>query len=216
MTYLGYALVTLIGYLLGSIPTGYVLGRMYGVDVLKHGSGKTGGTNLARLVGWPRTIPVAIGDPAKAMLAILIARAITHSEVGAVLAAFAAVLGHNWSIYLGFKGGRGIGPIVGALIVFDPLLAAIAVITGFLVAVLSRYVSLGSITGCVIAIAGSIIMFGMGREIFQHTAFIVVTSGLIILQHSGNIQRLIAGSERKLGERVPMSPESTGNVRVPK
>lgn len=207
MTLVGYVAVTLIGYLLGSIPVGYVMGRIYGVDVLKHGSRKTGGTNLARLVGWPKTIPVAIADPAKAALAILIARAITQSETAAVLAAFAALLGHNWSLYLGFQGGRGVGPVVGALIVFSPLLAVIAVVSGFLIAVLSHYVSLGSISGSLIAMVGSIVLLALGAQPLTHTVFILAACGLIILQHGDNIRRLLAGTERKLGERVPVSTE---------
>ena len=125
----GYAVVAVvIGYLLGSIPAGYVMGRLYGVDVRKVGSGKTGGTNLARVVGWPKTIPVAIGDPAKAVLAIVLARWITGSEVVAVLAALAAMAGHLWPIYIGFRGGRGVGPVVGALLVFSPLIGAVSVV----------------------------------------------------------------------------------------
>jgi len=208
MTYLTYALVLIIAYLLGSVPMGYVMGRLYGVDIRKYGSGKTGGTNLARLVGWPKTIPVIIGDPAKAAIAILLARYVTHNEVIAVLAALAALAGHNWPIYIGFRGGRGVGPVVGALIVFEPIIAAIAIVAGVAVALLSRYVSLGSILGSALAIVLALASAIYGTPHLDHVAFVTLACGLIILVHADNIRRLIAGTERRLGERVQTAPDS--------
>jgi glycerol-3-phosphate acyltransferase PlsY len=205
----GYLLSLAIGYLLGSIPMGYVMGRLYGVDVRNYGSGKTGGTNLARLVGWPKTIPVAIGDPAKAVIAVLLARALTQSETGAMLAGLGALAGHNWSLYLRFGGGRGVGPTVGALLVFNPLVCAVSVALGFLTAVGSRYVSLGSIVGSALAIALSVAAFVMGRESAQHVVFAVIACSIIIIQHKDNMTRLLAGTERKLGERVQVTPEKS-------
>ncbi len=205
MTYLTYALVLIIAYLLGSVPVGYVMGRLYGVDIRKYGSGKTGGTNLARIVGWPKTIPVIIGDPAKAAIAILLARYLTHNEVIAVLAALAALAGHNWPIYIGFRGGRGVGPVVGALIIFEPTIAAIAIVAGVTIALLSRYVSLGSILGSALAIALSIAAALYGAQRLDHVVFVMLACGLIIVVHADNIQRLLAGTERRLGERVQLT-----------
>ena len=206
----GYAVAVLIGYLLGSIPVGYVMGRLYGIDVRTVGSGKTGGTNLARVVGWPKTIPVAIGDPAKAALAILIARWLTGSEVVAVLAALAAMAGHLWPVYIGFRGGRGVGPVVGALLVFSPLVGGVSIIAGFLIAVLSRYVSLGSICGSALVILLSVAAYLTGNESIPHLFFTIVAATTIIVLHHDNIKRLLAGTERKLGERVPMPVEKQG------
>ena len=206
----GYAVAVLIGYLLGSIPVGYVMGRLYGVDVRTVGSGKTGGTNLARVVGWPKTIPVAIGDPAKAALAIVLARWITGNEVVAVLAALAAMAGHLWPVYIGFRGGRGVGPVVGALLVFSPLVGAVSVVVGFLIAVFSRYVSLGSICGSALAIVLTVAAYVYGAESLPHLVFVVIACSVIILLHHDNIKRLLAGTERKLGERVPMPVEKQG------
>jgi glycerol-3-phosphate acyltransferase PlsY len=204
--------VVIVGYLLGSIPVGYVMGRLYGVDVTKYGSGRTGGTNLARLVGWPKTIPVALGDPAKAILAVLIAHYVTQNQWAAVLAALACFAGHNWSIFLGLKGGRGVGPVVGSLLVFDPLLAVVSIVVGVSVAVASRYVSLGSIIGSATAIVLSGVAYAAGRESVPHLFFAVVACGLIIAQHKDNISRLRAGTERKLGERVPITTETPASA----
>jgi len=210
MTYLTDALVIFSAYLLGSIPMGYVMGRIYGVDVTKYGSGKTGGTNLARIVGWPKTLPVAIGDPGKAALAILLARFVTQNETVAVLAALAALAGHNWSIYLGFRGGRGVGPVVGALFVFTPVVAVVAGAFGIIVAVASRYVSLGSILGSALAIVLGIVGYVVNLESGLHLAFTIVACALIIAQHKDNIKRLLAGTERRLGERVQVTPGKPG------
>jgi acyl phosphate:glycerol-3-phosphate acyltransferase len=201
------SIIVVIGaYLLGSIPWGYVVGRIYGVDIRKYGSGKTGGTNLARLVGWPKTIPVAVLDPAKAVIAILVARYVTHSDWVEVGAALAAVAGHNWPVYLGFKGGRGVGPTVGSLFVFDPLVAIISGLSGIAVAVTSRFVSLGSICGAALAIGLSIVQIALGTETIQHFVFVALACGTIIAQHKDNIGRLLNGTERKLGERVQIPP----------
>ncbi len=207
MTVAGYAVAVLIGYLLGSIPVGYVMGRLYGVDVRKFGSGKTGGTNLARIVGWPKTIPVAIGDPAKAALAIVLARWITGNEVVAVAAALAAMAGHLWPVYIGFRGGRGVGPAVGALLVFAPVVGGVSILVGFLIAFFSRYVSLGSICGSALVIILSIAAYLYGAESMPHLAYTIIAATTIIVLHYDNIKRLLAGTERKLGERVPVPPE---------
>lgn len=208
MTLLVHAGIIVVSYLLGSIPMGYLMGRLYGVDIRKYGSGKTGGTNLARIVGWSRTWPVAIGDPAKAAVAILLARALTGgNEAVAVLAALATLAGHNWSLYLGFQGGRGVGPVVGALFVFNPLIVIIAGGLGVLIAVVSRYVSLGSICGSALAIVLALAGYANGGVFIEHLLFTVVACTLIIAQHKDNVQRLLAGTERRLGERVQIMPE---------
>lgn len=199
---LHYIVAVVVGYLLGSIPAGYVMGRIYGVDVLQHGSGKTGGTNLARLVGWPKTLPVALLDPGKAAIAILIVRYITHNELAAVVAGLAALAGHNWSLYLGFRGGRGVGPTVGAMFVFSPLIAAVSGLLGIIIAVSTRYVSLGSILGSACAIVLSIIAFYAGASPWQHLLFAIIACSAIIALHKDNIERLLAGTERKLGQRA--------------
>jgi glycerol-3-phosphate acyltransferase PlsY len=200
---LEYILAIAVGYLLGSIPMGYVMGRLYGIDIRNYGSGRTGGTNLARIVGWPKTIPVVIGDPLKAAIAVLLARALTQSEVGAVLAALAALAGHNWPLYIGFRGGRGVGPVAGALFVFVPGIIIIAGAAGILIALVTRYVSLGSICGSALAIILSIAAYATGNDRLEHLVFIVIACSLIILVHKDNIHRLLNGTERKLGERVP-------------
>jgi acyl phosphate:glycerol-3-phosphate acyltransferase len=210
MNVVGYVSVVVIAYLLGSIPVGYVMGRLYGVDVRDYGSGKTGGTNLARIVGWPKTIPVAIGDPAKAILAVLIARWVTGNEWCAVAAALAVVAGHLWPIYIGFRGGRGVGPMVGALLVFAPVVGVISMVAGFLIAVISRFVSLGSVCGAALAIILTAAAFIYGAESLPHLLFVVIGCGTIIFLHHDNIKRLLAGTERKLGERVPIKPEKQG------
>jgi len=113
--------VLVAGYLLGSIPTGVIVGRLWkGIDVRRHGSTHTGGLNTLRVVGVPAGILVGLGDVAKGVAAILVARTWGPEPWSVPLAGFAAVVGHNWSFYIGFDGGLGIATMVGTLVLFRP------------------------------------------------------------------------------------------------
>lgn len=210
MSLLTYGVVFVLAYLIGAIPWGYVVGRWHGVDVRKHGSGKTGGTNVARLVGWRNTLPVVLGDPGKAAVAVLLARYFTHDEVAVAVAALAVLIGHNWSIYIGWHGGRGVGTAFGAALVFNPLIAiSVAVLFG-LIALISRYVSLASMTSCVIGAALLSVAWAIGYQPAPHAIVSWIITIMIVVRHHDNITRLLAGTERRLGERVVLSGEQSG------
>ena len=113
--------VFVTGYLLGSIPTGVIVGRLWkGIDVRRHGSTHTGGLNTLRVVGVPAGILAGLGDVAKGVVAILVARSLGPMPWSVPLSGFAAVVGHNWSLYIGFDGGLGIATLVGALVLLRP------------------------------------------------------------------------------------------------
>jgi len=113
--------VAVAGYLLGSIPTGVIVGRLWkGIDVRRHGSTHTGGLNTLRVVGVPAGILAGLGDVAKGVVAILVARTLGPEPWSVSLAGFAAVVGHNWSLYIGLDGGLGIATLVGTLVLFRP------------------------------------------------------------------------------------------------
>ncbi|MBI4203110.1 MAG: glycerol-3-phosphate 1-O-acyltransferase PlsY [Chloroflexi bacterium] len=197
----------LAGYLLGSVSWGYFVGKLRGVDVRQVGSGSTGMTNVLRTLGPTLALVVLAGDIAKGVLAVLLARWLTGgSPVAEALAATLAVVGHNWPVFSGFRGGRGIATGVGGLTTLSPLSGAIA--TGVFLApvALTRYVSLGSILAVFSAMVTIPIFVALGWTPVWYIAYVALGGPMIIWQHRGNIQRLVKGTERKLGEQTPVQP----------
>ncbi|MGI5835029.1 MAG: glycerol-3-phosphate 1-O-acyltransferase PlsY [Chloroflexota bacterium] len=199
-----FLIVGLLAYLLGSIPTGYVIARFRGnVDLLQHGSKRTGATNVLRTMGWKAAAPVFAGDFLKGVAAVILARLITQGDpTGDVVAGLAALVGHNYSLYIGFKGGRGVTTGLGALVVIAPQVFAVAAIIGVAIIAWSRYVSLGSVLGsCTVPITLLVSVFLLGQP-FPHFLFGLLGAAFVIISHRDNIVRLFRGTERKLGQRV--------------
>jgi glycerol-3-phosphate acyltransferase PlsY len=193
------------GYLLGSFPTGYLVGRLNGIDVRDYGSGKTGGTNVLRTLGWGAMIVVAGADAIKGLVTVVLAREVTGSPIVVVLCGVAVVAGHNWPIYIKFKGGSGVGTALGVLIGIAPL-AALILFTAFLVPVLiTRYMSLGSIVAA--SLAPIVVLFLVRADYLplEYALFAVVGAALVLWRHRGNMRRLLDGTERKIGERVTIN-----------
>ena len=197
-------------YLLGSLPNGYWLGKyLQGIDIREHGSGSTGATNVFRTLGKKAGITVLIADLFKGVVAVgavkvffaLVEQSLIplHWEPWFVtLAAFAAVLGHSKSIWLNFTGGKSVATSLGVLLVMSPLVA-LGTITAFaLVFAIWRIVSLSSICG---AIAVNLLMLALGQPL-PYMIFAVIAGIYVIWRHQSNIQRLLAGKEPKLGEKL--------------
>lgn len=180
-------------YLLGSVPTGLLLGKAYGIDVRKEGSGNIGATNLYRTVGRRVGVMTLVGDCLKGMLPVL---AVTYSSLPFEYAAWvglAAFCGHVFSVFLKFRGGKGVATALGVFLVLSPLAVAAAIMIFALIMLIWRYVSLGSISAAAvmpIAVWG----LGGGRVLIVVTALIVV---VVIIRHMENIRRLLAGTENK-------------------
>lgn len=206
--------VVVAGYLLGAIPFGLLVGLARGIDVRKMGSGNTGATNVLRTMGWQAGAIVFFADLAKAILPVIVARYLVGIPLIEVATGIAAVVGHNWSIYLGGKGGRGVSSAFGILLVTSPVvgLLSLAAFVGLVAA--TKYVSLGSVIGAVLGaallvaqvVAGLLMPVGVVR-IFGapsplYIAFALIVAPIIIFQHRDNIRRLLTGTERKLGQRV--------------
>jgi glycerol-3-phosphate acyltransferase PlsY len=192
-----------VGYLLGSIPTGMIVARVYrNVDLTAYGSGRTGATNVLRTLGSGAASIAFAGDFLKGLLAVVLVRVlIGDSPWAELIVAIAAVLGHSYSVFIGFKGGRGVVTGLGATIVAAPVLMLIAFATGALLVAVTRYVSLGSVVG---AGLGGLLLCGLAATTGEpaYALWGVLVGGFIIAAHKDNIQRLIAGTERKLGERA--------------
>jgi len=192
-------------YLLGSFPTGYLVGRLNGIDVRDYGSGKTGGTNVLRTLGWGAMILVAAADAVKGFVAVVLAQQVTGSPIVVVLCGLAVIVGHNWPVYIRFKGGSGTGTGFGVLLGIAPL-AALILVTCFLIPVLiTRYMSLGSIVAAALAPIVMLVLVRSGRLPVEYAFFAVVGAALVLWRHRGNMRRLLDGTERKIGERVTIN-----------
>jgi len=203
-------------YLSGSIPMGVIVARVSGgPDPRTIGSGRTGGTNALRALGRRWAAVVVIGDVLKGALPVLIARAVEAGPAIEVLCGLAAVLGASWSIFLGLRGGRGVGAGVGTMLVIQPVAVALAAPVFVIVILLTRYVSLGSLLGSA-AMAGWTWLFWMAANGALSVAYPLYTAAgaaLVWLAHADNIDRLVHGRERKfdltlLGRDTPGGPAS--------
>jgi glycerol-3-phosphate acyltransferase PlsY len=213
---LTYILTALGAYLLGSIPTGYLVAKARGIDIRSAGSGNIGATNAMRVLGKPAGIFVLLMDAAKGYLACWSAVFIycaltaktteslsaTFHQIGnlVLLAGICAVLGHNYTCWLKFKGGKGIATTAGVYLALAPwaVLAALAVF--ILAVVLTKYVSVGSIAA---AVALSATVWVMSPQKLLLCIVTTALSALAIYKHKSNIQRLMAGTENRLGRKKP-------------
>ncbi len=200
--------VIILGYLIGAIPFGFIVGRVTrGIDVRDYGSGSMGMTNVLRTVGTKAGAIVFVADLAKGAAAVGIAWAIFASAPnmfawGLVAGGAAAVIGHNWPVYIGFRGGRGVTTSFGALLVISWPVALICFAIFVIVVALSRYVSLGSLLGALAMLLIMIPFVLFNLEPFAYLVFGLVVVPIIIFRHRGNIQRLFSGTERKIGHKT--------------
>lgn len=191
--------LALASYLLGSIPTGYLLVRLSGrKDVRAFGSGSTGATNVLRVGGLKTALPVALFDVLKGFLPVFLASRWFDDPVFAALCGLIAAVGHCFPFAIGFRGGKGVSTAVGAFaaIAWAPCLGSLGLF--FIVIGLTRYVSLGSILATLVFPA--IYLAGGGSPAVAAVA--LALAALIVFQHRGNIARLVHGTERRLGERT--------------
>ena len=200
-----------IGYVFGLFQTGYIYGRMHGMDIRKHGSGNAGSTNALRTMGVKAGAITRWGDCFKCVIAVLVVRGIFASRCPEILpllsmyAGFGAVLGHNYPFYLGFKGGKGIAATAGMILATDLRMAAVCLVVFVVIVAVTRYVSLGSLVVTVLFLAGLVICGQMGEfGMAQNYLFEMYGVGLLFtlsafFQHRANIKRLREGTENKIG-----------------
>jgi len=209
VSWLVYGLTSLAAYLLGSLPTGFLVAKAKGMDIRTVGSGNIGATNVFRSLGLPAGLFVLLVDAAKGWVAVrLLANWVVHgllppdavggaAEVAAIIAGLAVILGHNYTCWLGFKGGKGIATSAGVLAGLVPLPLLVIMGVWLLVFLLTRYVSLASIC------AAFALPFATWALV-KRPALIFVTLAMAVLaiyKHKANIQRLLAGTEHRLGVR---------------
>jgi acyl phosphate:glycerol-3-phosphate acyltransferase len=205
-------LAALIGYLIGSVPMGYLVIKIAkGEDIRQHGSGRTGGTNALRAGGTVAGLLTMIGDALKGYCAVALARLVIGPEVLATnlgtvstaMAGLAAVCGHNWSLYLGFKGGAGTGPNIGATIAFWPIaglyLLPLVPLTLFLIG----YASVTSLLIAALVIATFVVRAALHADPnWWYVAYALAAAMAVVWALRPNIKRLFAGTERLVGLRA--------------
>jgi glycerol-3-phosphate acyltransferase PlsY len=188
-------LMTAAGYLIGSIPTGLLIIRLLrGVDIRTVGSGNIGATNVYRVAGLPTALLVLVIDGLKGALPVLLARTSGAPPWAEVLAGVAAIVGHNWSVFLRFAGGKGVATSLGVLLALSPGAAAVAIVVWLAVAGATRYASLASI----LAIAAVPAVMWARREPAHHLLFAGAALAFVLYRHRANLARLRAGTELRI------------------
>ena len=190
-------LSAVIGYLFGTIPVGACIARLYGnLDIRKHGSGNTGTTNVLRTLGWVPSLLTLLGDCLKGVFGALIGRWL-GGEAGMLAGGFFAVLGHDFPVFTGFRGGKGVATLVGAVTGIYPPVALLCFGVWFVMLMISHYVSLSSmVAGCCFPAFTLISPKVNGSVAFVVFSFVIAI--LLIYTHRKNIERLKAGTESKI------------------
>lgn len=199
-----YAFIILVGYLIGSIPNGLIIGKtLSGVDLRQFGSKNIGATNAYRILGpWPALL-VFVTDAAKGVGGVYFGQFLLGTPLALLCGGIAAIAGHNWSIFLGFKGGRGVATGLGVIAVLVPKITAIVFIVWAIIVGLTRYVSLASI----VAAALVPIFMWLFSERAEYLLFGILAALFVIVRHKPNIQRLLKGEELKI-KAASVKPES--------
>lgn len=196
-------LTAVAAFLLGSLPTGYLVARSRGVDIRQHGSGNIGATNVFRTLGKPLGISVFVIDALKGFAAVWLALYFVPGEWSGIVAAVAVIAGHNYTPWLGFKGGKGIATSAGVLLALMPLAVLAIAIVWFAVFFASRYVSLASICASAALPLAVAALWWTGRGgSAPLLVFALVISALAIWRHRSNIQRLRDGTESRFARRT--------------
>lgn len=214
--------IAVLAYLLGAIPFALIFGWLMGkIDITKHGSGNIGGTNVLRTVGTRAAIAVVILDLGKAFLAVWLAKIIMSNDitplmaefpnwqVAQVLASIMVMVGHNWSVYIKFRGGKGVATYYGSWFAIHPAAALFGGIIVIMTASLTRYVSMGSILGALGVVILMIILTIFNDFPPIYLVYSVIAVIMIVYQHRANIGRLQTRTELRIGDKLKMKKPSS-------
>jgi glycerol-3-phosphate acyltransferase PlsY len=200
------ALWLLASYLVGAIPTSHLVSRSFAkIDLRQHGSGNLGATNLYRVLGWKYAVPVALFDIAKGAIPVLyFAPQVSSSDLFALACGVAAIVGHVFSVFVRFNGGKGVATAAGVMLGMTPVALGVAAAVWGLVLLLTGYVSLASIAAAAVLPPAVYLLEEPGTpELFW--VVVAVALGVIVL-HRRNIQRLLNGTENRFGKRAASTP----------
>jgi acyl phosphate:glycerol-3-phosphate acyltransferase len=190
-------LLVLCGYVLGSVPTGFLAGRARGVDVRREGSGNIGMANVLRTAGkWPAIVTMA-GDMLKGFVPVFLARTVTENEWVVAATALAAVVGHCWPVFLRFKGGKAVATGAGTTIALAPVVGFGLFAFWWAVVLVSRYTSLGAISVMIV----TPVVFLLTSQPVPYVLYTVIGGSLVLWRHRENALALAKGTERKIGQK---------------
>ena len=203
-----------IGYVCGLFQTGYIVGKIKGIDIREYGSGNAGTTNILRTMGIKYALIVLLGDALKCGLAIIITKCLFGAAYGQIqsllslYASFGVILGHNFPFYMGFKGGKGIAATAGFIIFgLSPVMTLVGIIVFFSIFFITHYVSLGSILLYAALVVCSFVFMksdfygwtaaGSSSLYMEYSIVIILMMIMMLIRHKDNIKRLLSGTERK-------------------
>ena len=189
-----------VGYLVGTIPTGWLVARARGVDIQQVGSGNIGATNVLRAMGVGPALFVVLMDPVKGAAATALPLLLGMDQWTVAATGLATVLGNNFNVFLGMRGGKGIATSLGVFLVVNPVVTAVAAVLGIFTMAIGRYVSLGSMVGMVSA---PLFLLASGVFPFPDLALATILALLALYRHRENLRRLAKGTERRLGQPAP-------------
>ncbi len=206
---MGFLVIILVSYLIGSIPSGYLAGRLAGLDIRKQGSGNIGATNVTRVLGKKYGYPVFLADFSKGLVAVLLAPllarffALSHApDLFEIVAGIFVVVGNAFPVWLRFRGGKGVATSAGLLFGLTPIVAVIDVVVWVVAFYTTRYVSLASV---IAALALPVTVFiikhltGVDRPLILYVS--IALAAIVILRHRSNLSRLMRGTEQRLQKR---------------
>jgi glycerol-3-phosphate acyltransferase PlsY len=194
----GWIVGLIISFLIGSIPTGLLIAKSKGVNLKKVGSGNIGATNVMRALGKEAALLTFLGDAAKGAIAVGIAKGLSLGVLHEGLFGLFAILGHNFSVFLKFRGGKGVATSIGALLVFSPHVALLTITLWIMTAKWTRYSSLSALVAfSLLPLSVYIIDYSKEKMIVA-----IAIAVFIFLRHISNIKRLIQGTESKIGEKI--------------
>lgn len=202
-----YAVIVVAGYLLGNISMGLIVSERYHMDIREHGSGNAGTTNVLRTLGWLPSVLTLVGDVLKSFLACMLGKWLAGAP-GLLAGGFMAVVGHNWPAFSGFRGGKGMAASLGIIFALSWQMALGFLGLEVLVAALTGYVSVASLTT---AVAFPIVMgiaYRNSPDFWMYFIFAILLAAAAIFSHRANIRRLLSGTENRLNfKKIKVKPD---------
>ncbi|SHE54414.1 glycerol-3-phosphate 1-O-acyltransferase PlsY [Alkalibacter saccharofermentans] len=190
--------LVVLSYFIGNISFAYLITKYkMKEDIRNFGSGNAGTTNVLRVLGKKYAALVLLGDVLKGAVPVILANAFAGMDITVMLCGLAVIAGHNWPALMGFRGGKGIATSIGVFLVYDPFVASVCLGLGIVLIVITRYVSLGSISGMALLPVVTYLAYGADLRL----VFALIISVFSVYRHRSNIVRLIQGNENKLGQK---------------